>query len=51
MAFDLYLAGGARKDTQQKLHDRGCCKLYSQLTERSCIKNWIEWNTTNDKEH
>ena len=51
MAFDLYLAGGARKDTQQKLHDRGCCKLYSQLTERTCVKNWIEWNTTNDKEH
>lgn len=51
MAFDLYLAGGARKDTQQKLHDRGCCKLYSQLTERSCIKNWINMNIENEVNH
>ncbi len=51
MPFDLYLAGGARKDTQQKLHDRGCCKLYSQLTERSCIKNWINYNVEADINH
>lgn len=51
MAFDLYLAGGARKDTQEKLHNRGCCKLYSQLTERSCIKNWINFNVEADTYH
>lgn len=51
MAFDLYLAGGARKDTQEKLHNRGCCKLYSQLTERSCIKNWINYNVEADTYH
>jgi hypothetical protein len=51
MAFDLYLAGGARKDTQEKLHNRGCCKLYSQLTERSCIKNWINFNVEADIYH
>lgn len=51
MAFDLYLAGGARKDTQEKLHNRGCCKLYSQLTERSCIKNWINYNIEEEKTH
>ena len=51
MAFDLYLAGGARKDTQEKLHNRGCCKLYSQLTERSCIKHWINFNVEADTYH
>ena len=53
MAFDLYLAGGARKEIHEKLHERGCCKLYSQLRERSHIKHWMyfykdsNWETVN----
>lgn len=49
MAFDLYLAGGARKEIHEKLHERGCCKLYSQLRERSHIKHWINLGIENDK--
>lgn len=51
MAFDLYLAGGARKTTLAKLHTRGCCKLYTQLTDRRYVEQWINLNDEYNKKH
>ena len=42
MSFDLYFAGSHVKESDELLIRKGCCRLYSQLNDRSRIRDWIQ---------
>lgn len=42
MGFDLYFAGGAEKEVMDYSKELGVHKLFSQLTERKYINDWVD---------